>query len=99
MSVTYAGTIYETISLAALGFAHAALPDPSVLDASEMAGAVAHDLEAYCYRQAAQAGQTETPDGVTPDYWRALCRGAIAAVVVAYREGRRAYGRDVEVVW
>ena len=97
MSTTYAGTHYDTITLAALAFAASALPDLSVIGSTEEPRAVAQDLEAYCHSEAAQSGTVETPDGVTYAYWRALCRGAIAARIVAHREGRRVCGADVEV--
>ena len=54
--ITYAGTGYATIRLAALGYAAAVLPDLSVIGADESPAAIARDLEAYYYSELVQAG-------------------------------------------
>lgn len=93
-----AGTDYATLPIAALAYAQAALPDPTVVEPHERPSAAAEDLEAYYYCQEVQAGVYEVPDSVEVDRWRKLCRLAIAAVIYAHREGRRVTGRDVEVM-
>ena len=101
--ITYAGTGYATIRLAALGYAAAVLPDLSVIGAEESPAAIARDLEAYYYSELVQAGDLELPTDddeqpVNGALWRALCRGAIVARIVAHREDRRAAGIDVAEV-
>ena len=91
MSATYAGTHYRTIPLAALSYAVDALPDISVIDPTEDPTSIGSDLEACCYDEASQAGCYEVPTGddgeqVDRTEWRGLCRGAIAARIVAWRE-------------
>ena len=99
MSVTYCGTHYQTIALAALTYAELALPDLTVIDADEDPAVVADSLESHWFGEATRAGEFLLPDEdgetVQIERWRGLCRGAIVARIEAHREGRRARGADV----
>lgn len=89
MSTTWNGTHYLTDTKAALGWAAAALPDPSVIGREEDARVAAENLEAYCYREAAKLPESDvaTVDGepMDEDTWRSLCRAALVWVITESR--------------
>lgn len=84
MSIKYAGSLFSFLSFAASRWAVDALPDTSVIEASESPESAARELEAHWWGEAQKIGEG-APKGVDEHDWRAECREALVRRIEASR--------------
>ena len=83
--IQYAGSLFSFLSSAAAQWAVDALPDTSVIEASENPESAARELEAHWWGEAQKIGEG-APEGVDEDDWRDACRTALVRRIEASRK-------------